>query len=253
MRNLVSLPTTPAPCLSHQALAHPQVPEILTPHRCVSSNVQEGQVQPPLRYVEAAFLMTRKPSTLSLLASACPPFLWGDSKGMWSLVQLVQRRKGDRASPRGHKRGQLGTSLDWSSHHCWGELKPFHPAWPWQECESPPQVEVSSSWVFIPLATSREPKTEPAFLSLYKGCTAGPATPTQSVHCAHRLSNSSAGKWSLRRSPPAPPSDQVVSSGDRGHLGLYVSLAATPVHPHLWLPCRQPIFPLTPTHRRLQN
>lgn len=118
-----SLPTAPAPCLSHQAPAHPLVPESLTPHRRVSSNVQEGQVQPPLlRYVETALLMTRKPSTLSLLASACPPFLWGNSKGMWSLAKLVQRRKRDRASPRGHKRGQLGTSLDWSSHHFWSEL-----------------------------------------------------------------------------------------------------------------------------------
>ena len=80
----------PAPCLSHQAPAHPLVPESLTPHRRVSSNVQEGQVQPPLqRYVETALLMTRKPSTLSLLASAWPPFLWGDSKGMWSLAKLV--------------------------------------------------------------------------------------------------------------------------------------------------------------------
>lgn len=139
--------------------------------------------------------MTRRPSTLSLLASACPPFLWGNSKGMWSLAKLVQRRKRDRASPRGHKRGQLGTSLDWSSHHFWGELKPFHPAWPWQECESPPQAEVSSYWVFIPLATSCGAEMEPAFLSLYtKGCAVGLATPTQSVHCACILSNSPAGK-----------------------------------------------------------
>lgn len=159
--------------------------------------------------------------------------------------------KGGRTLPQRGTREPVRGIIDWSSHHCWGELKPFIQPGLGRNVESPPQVEVTAPGVFIPLATSHEPKTEPAFLSLYKGCTAGPATPLRvctapTGFLTHQLENGVSG------GPLLPQVTRWLALETRGIWVVCVP-AATPVHPHLWLLARQPIFPLTPTHRRLQD
>ena len=89
--------------------AHQQVPEILTPQRCVSSNVQEGQVQSQLpRDMEAAFLTVGSPACSALHPQHVPPFFGVTLRryGPW----LSQYRGGKGSGPPQEKthKGPVG-------------------------------------------------------------------------------------------------------------------------------------------------